>query len=205
MQQEGVGWERPTAPRNLTKYGPDIICEGEGRYSMPEGHCLRAFCNVLGPQMVVAYNLHQLKSKIHHAYVEHIPEREDLRHDRVYKAHDLSDLLRLTPLGQLALTDKGHVVGATTVLYCTGQGCGDAGDETNCLRACGKQGPGQCGCDKEKSKGHKCAVRVKVIRTLRNIADKRVLVEVVGEHVSTGTTVPSSQRSQARQEVQEGS
>jgi hypothetical protein len=185
--QEGIGWQRPTAPHKLMKFGPDITCVGEGRFSMPEADCLWAFFKALGPQEIVGFNLNKLKNTMHEAYVEHIPEREDVNPDRVYRAHDYSDRFRLTSLGKLALPNKGHVVGALTVYYCTGKGCGGAGDETNCLRACGKQGPGQCGCGKEKSKGHGCAVRVKVIRTLQDIANQRVVVEIVGDHVPRGT------------------
>jgi hypothetical protein len=175
----------PTSTRNLSH---GIKKEGLNIYLMPEGPHVPGFMGSLGPFEVIRYNLVVVKYTMHDG-VMHIPTRS-AKPNCVYKPNDLSDHFALNPLGMALLNrGKGSVCGRSTMLACAGRGHGHSpeDDASNCVRKCGKPGPGSCGCREEKIQGHSCGFRVRVSQTLLQVSNGEVSVEISGQHVAPGT------------------
>jgi len=129
------------------------------------------------------YNLVVLRSYVHPVYVTHI-QAAPLNGD-VYSGHDLNDRYCLTVHGTKKAQDgKGNTIGASILYGCSGRGYGGgAADTSNCMRKCGRQGPGPCECEEQEKKGHGCGFHVKVAWKLEDIARRECVVQITGSHV----------------------
>lgn len=177
-----------TAPLHVKNLMHGINFTGNGTWTMQQGPFVAAFLGTHGPSDVTHYNWYKFNN-FQHKVVLHIPQIVPHVDSLHYKVRDLSDRYALEGAG-LKMIDlgKGDTIGRKSVLACAGKGFGVGRDEdaSNCLRKCGKHGPGSCECADAKKQGHACGARIKISQTLQQIKDGMVTLKLLGTHVPEG-------------------
>jgi hypothetical protein len=179
------------APHSVTRDKAEAVQLGPNSWLVQQGSPVAAFVGANGPDHIVRYNWNRLGgAKLERVLVEHLAvERRTAM--ALCATHDFADKLDLTQLGRLQLGRSPNKLAYSCVLCCASDSArkGSSLEREhvgNCRRLCG--GTSECirGCDKSGRKGHVCSARLKLTRTLQQVADGKVLVTFSGSHVPDG-------------------